>query len=137
MKIVLAIGCFDVLHSGHIQHLLEAKSMGDRLIVGLTIDEFVNKGPYRPVNSWEDRAFFLREIRCVDEVIQNKEGFDTIKHIKPDIFVKGLDQLNHGSEILKVCREYNVRIRFTSLRLGKDGKKLSTSNFIERVKCAS
>ena len=66
MRIVQAHGCFDLLHLGHIRHLQAAKAAGDYLIVTVTPDEFVSKGPGRPVFPLEQRMEALRALACVD-----------------------------------------------------------------------
>lgn len=116
MKIVLAAGCFDVLHPGHVRHLQEARSMGDFLIVALTLDEFVNKGPGRPIHGWEDRAFLLRSMRCVDHVIAAADGVDTILQVRPAIFVKGVDRAYKPlpGNIVEACKLAGTEIRFTN-----------------------
>ena len=70
-RIVWTNGCFDVIHRGHIESLKFAKSLGDRLVVGLDTDEKVRsaKGESRPFNVLEDRMKVLESIRYVDEVI--------------------------------------------------------------------
>jgi rfaE bifunctional protein nucleotidyltransferase chain/domain len=91
--IVLCHGCWDLLHLGHIQHLRAAKSMGEWLIVSVTADRFVNKGPGRPVFTAEDRAEVLMALRFVDEVIVNdaQNASQMINRVKPDFYVKGCD----------------------------------------------
>ena len=96
MKIVWTNGCFDVLHRGHIEMFKYAKSLGDKLIVGLDTDEKVKlaKGKDRPFNTLEDREFLVRSIRYVDETISFSSRNDLeslIKSIKPDILVVGSD----------------------------------------------
>ena len=88
---VLAHGCFDILHLGHIRHLKEAKSFGDYLVVSVTADKWVNKGIGRPHFTAEQRAEALRALDCVDEVyINDDEGcWDLIRKIKPAFYVKG------------------------------------------------
>ena len=71
-KIVLCHGVFDLLHIGHIKHFEEAKKFGDVLIVSVTSDEFVNKGPNRPVFNLALRAEALIALECVDYVIENR-----------------------------------------------------------------
>lgn len=94
-KIVFTNGCFDILHAGHAQYLKKAKSFGDVLIVGLNSDSSVKKikGPGRPINKEEDRAFLLRALEAVDFVVIFKETtpLNLIKKIKPDFLVKGAD----------------------------------------------
>ena len=64
-------GCFDVLHAGHIELLKYARSVGDRLVVGLDTDERVqsSKGPTRPINTLQHRKAVMEAIRYVDEVV--------------------------------------------------------------------
>ncbi len=81
--IVLANGVFDLLHVGHIEHLREARTFGEILIVCVTLDAFVNKGPDRPVNNFADRCALLRELRCVDAVIGARGLADAIERVRP------------------------------------------------------
>ena len=94
-KIVFTNGCFDVLHKGHVFYLRRARKLGDVLIVGLNSDLSVRKikGSGRPVNSQDDRAELLSELKCVDRVIIFNEDTPEklIRKIRPDILVKGGD----------------------------------------------
>lgn len=115
--IVLANGVFDVLHLGHVRHLREAASMGDRLIVSLTTDEFVNKGPGRPLYPWGARAEVLMALRCVDRVVPTDSAINAILAVRPHVFVKGIDYAGRDKwteEIEVVCREVGAELRFTS-----------------------
>lgn len=129
-KVVLANGCFDILHAGHIEHLKEARSLGDKLVVSLTKDDDVNKGAGRPVNKWKDRATVLRALRFVNKVIPSRSCVDAIRKVKPDIFVKGVDYLD--SELLdaarSACDEVGAIIHITKT------PKFSSSEIIERIK---
>ena len=95
VKVVFTNGCFDILHVGHIQYLLEAKSLGDKLIVAVNSDESVRKlkGPERPVNHESDRALVLAALGCVDGVIifNEETPAELIAALLPDILVKGGD----------------------------------------------
>ncbi|MCR4297492.1 MAG: adenylyltransferase/cytidyltransferase family protein [Gallionella sp.] len=91
MITVLANGCFDVLHAGHVLHLEAAAKLGDRLVVSLTLDEHVNKGPHRPINDWDSRALVLRALRCVSEVVPSTDGAEAVMTFRPDVAVKGID----------------------------------------------
>jgi rfaE bifunctional protein nucleotidyltransferase chain/domain len=92
-KLVFANGVFDVLHSGHIQLLKFAKSLGDYLIVGLNSDRSVKaiKGPGRPINCEADRKAILESLRYVDEVIlfDEEKATSLIRALNPSIVVKG------------------------------------------------
>ena len=94
-KIVFTNGCFDILHVGHVKYLQEAKSFGDVLIVGLNSDESVSrlKGPTRPINIAQDRAYLLAALEAVDFVVpfEDDTPYELIKMIKPDVLVKGGD----------------------------------------------
>ena len=94
-KIVFTNGCFDVLHFGHVKYLLEAKQLGDILVVGLNSDDSVRrlKGPSRPINGEKERAFVLAALSCVDYVTLFDEDTpeNLIKSVRPDLLVKGGD----------------------------------------------
>ena len=91
MKTVLCHGCFDLLHVGHIRHLEAARKLGDKLIVTVTADKFVNKGDGRPAFTAAQRVECLQALRCVDEVWVNDypTAVETIHEIRPTIYAKG------------------------------------------------
>lgn len=90
-KIVMCHGVFDLLHYGHIEHLREAKSFGDVLVVSVTSEPYVNKGPDRPYYNDAQRTSFLASIEFVDYVMLSNEqtALANINAVQPDIFVKG------------------------------------------------
>ncbi|MFM8717463.1 MAG: D-glycero-beta-D-manno-heptose 1-phosphate adenylyltransferase [Spartobacteria bacterium] len=94
-KLVFTNGCFDILHRGHVTYLAFARSQGDALVVGLNSDASVRraKGPTRPVNPEQDRAFVLGSLRAVDFVVifDEDEPRNLISQILPDVLVKGKD----------------------------------------------
>ena len=67
-KVVLCHGVFDLVHLGHIEHFKSAKSYGDYLIVSLTLDKFIRKGPGRPLFNEQQRLEYLRQIKIIDYV---------------------------------------------------------------------
>lgn len=93
MVVVLCHGTFDFLHWGHVQHFREASELGDWLIVTLTADAFVNKGPGRPIFNEQERAGMIRELRCVDEVHINHapNAIPVIERFRPQIYCKSAD----------------------------------------------
>lgn len=107
-KIVFTNGCFDILHRGHVTYLNQARDLGDLLIVGINSDESVKrlKGPERPVNMLEDRAYVLSALKSVDYVIPFEEDtpLNLINLIMPDILVKGgdytIDRIIGAQEVL-------------------------------------
>ncbi len=100
-KLVFTNGCFDILHRGHTQYLAFARAQGDALVVGLNSDASVRraKGPTRPVNTEQDRAFVLGSLRAVDFVVifDEDEPRDLISQILPDVLVKGKDWAHYVS----------------------------------------
>jgi rfaE bifunctional protein nucleotidyltransferase chain/domain len=90
---VLAHGVFDVLHHGHIAFLEKAAKLGDELVVSITADAFVNKGPNRPVFTDNQRAVTLGALESVDRVVisESENAIQVINVIKPDFYVKGLE----------------------------------------------
>ena len=96
MKKVFVNGTFDLLHTGHLQLLNFAKSHGDYVIVAIDTDDRVKekKGPTRPVYNQEERAFFLRMLKPVDQVemfSSDEELEALIKGFQPDIMIVGSD----------------------------------------------
>jgi D-beta-D-heptose 7-phosphate kinase/D-beta-D-heptose 1-phosphate adenosyltransferase len=94
-QIVFTNGCFDILHPGHVTYLMQAKALGDLLIVGVNSDDSVRrlKGEDRPVNPLEDRMTVLSALSCIDYVVPFTElnPNNLIRIICPDIYVKGGD----------------------------------------------
>ena len=90
-KIVLCHGVFDLLHIGHIRHFEQTKRLGDVLVVTVTPDRYVNKGPHRPVFSEDLRAEAIAALDCVDYVVINKwpMAMEAIQLLRPDFYVKG------------------------------------------------
>ena len=97
---VMCHGTFDLLHIGHIRHLEEAKKLGDHLIVSVTSDRHVNKGPKRPYFNELHRMEALKGLSFVDEVVLSDSDLavDSIEKIKPNVFVKGIDYENGESK---------------------------------------
>jgi D-beta-D-heptose 7-phosphate kinase/D-beta-D-heptose 1-phosphate adenosyltransferase len=93
--VVFTNGCFDILHSGHVEFLNRAKAQGDVLVVGLNGDDSIRalKGPDRPVNPLADRAQVLAALTCVDHVVafDAPTAVELIERLRPHIYVKGGD----------------------------------------------
>ena len=127
-KIVFTNGCFDILHAGHVKYLEEAKSYGDILILGLNADSSVRKlkGPTRPINNQDDRAYILASLESVDYVVifEEETPYELIKLIKPHVLVKGGDY--EGKDVVgqDIANELKL-VQFV------DGK--STTNTIKRI----
>lgn len=93
-------GVFDLTHPGHIRHFQAARALGDALVVTITPDRHVNKGPGRPVFTEMLRAETIAEFESVDFVAINEwpTAVETIKKIKPHIYVKGKDYADSDSD---------------------------------------
>lgn len=132
--IVFTNGCFDLIHSGHITYLSEAKRLGDILVVGLNSDDSVRrlKGPARPVLTIQHRSAVLAGLTSVDHVVVFDE--DTAEHlvelIRPNIYVKGGDyRPEYAPPEALVAERYGATYQILSYVEG-----VSTTNVIERIK---
>ena len=121
-SIVLCHGVFDLLHVGHIKHLKKAKNLGDKLIVTVTSDRFVNKGPNRPVFNQNLRCEAIAALESVDFVAVNDSptAINSIKTLKPNIYCKGKDYKNLKDDItgeikneIKELKKINGKVFFT------------------------
>lgn len=92
-SVVLCHGVFDVLHDGHLNYFEEAKKLGKYLVVSVTEDRYVNKGPSRPYFDQKTRARMLAALNVIDYVILNTEpkACNVIKAIRPSFYVKGAE----------------------------------------------
>ena len=121
-KIILCHGCFDLMHPGHIKYFQAAKRMGDVLAVTITPDRYVDKGPGRPVFNENLRAESIAALECVDYVAINKwsTAEETLRLLRPDIYVKGHEFQNLEDKTGKIQKEYKViqeigaELRFTN-----------------------
>lgn len=120
-KIILCHGCFDLMHPGHIKYFQAAKKMGDILVVTVTPDVYIDKGPGRPIFNQQLRVESIAALECVDYVAVNKwpTAEETIRLLRPDIYVKGQefeslkDKTGKLQQELKVIQEVGAEIRFT------------------------
>jgi len=128
-------GVFDLMHPGHLRHLQAARKAADRLVVTITPDRFVNKGPGRPVFNEFLRAESLAALEFVDWVAINDgpTATDLIRKIKPNLYVKGSDYQNAEDDLTgKIVEEQNAveevggRIHFT------DDITFSSSSLLNR-----
>ncbi|MBI5205055.1 MAG: adenylyltransferase/cytidyltransferase family protein [Nitrospirae bacterium] len=109
-KVVLCHGCFDLMHPGHIKYFQAARNMGDILVVTLTPDIYIDKGPGRPVFNQDLRAESIAALECVDYVAVNKwpTAEETLRLLRPDIYVKGQEFENLEDKTGKIQKEYEV-----------------------------
>ncbi len=112
-RIVHCHGVFDLLHVGHIRYFQEAKALGDVLVVTLTTDRFVNKGPHRPAFPEQLRAEVLAGLECVDFVAINPHptAVEAIKAIRPDVYVKGPDYADKSKDVTGKIHEEEAAVQ--------------------------
>ncbi|MDP7603752.1 MAG: PfkB family carbohydrate kinase [Alphaproteobacteria bacterium] len=113
-NVVLAHGVFDLVHLGHVRHLEAAAREGDLLFVTVTADEFVNKGPGRPVFPQQFRAEMLAALECVDWVGISRWGSaeEVISRLKPLTYVKGSDFLAVNAQSNSANHGFNLITRY-------------------------
>ena len=112
-RIVQCHGVFDLIHVGHIRHLTRAHEEGDLLIVTVTSDAYVNKGPGRPVFHQQLRAESLAALECVDYVAINEgpTAVETIHRLRPDVYVKGREYARPEQDVTGKITEEEEAIR--------------------------
>ncbi len=136
-RVVLTNGVFDLLHTGHLYYLQRARALGDALIIAINSDASVRalKGPLRPVQNEEQRAYALGALACVDAAVIFREPRLTaeIRGLRPDVYCKAgdytLEKLN--AEERGALEEVGARIEFLPFLAG-----FSTTQLIARIKAA-
>ena len=134
-RLVLTNGCFDLLHTGHVRYLQQARSLGDALVVAINSDRSVKelKGPSRPLNSESDRAEVVAALRCVDYVtiFDDLRVTQVIKSLAPSIYVKGGDYTLETLESSEreAVEECGAEVKIVSLIPDR-----STARLLERMK---
>jgi glycerol-3-phosphate cytidylyltransferase len=135
MRTILTYGTFDILHRGHINLLRRARALGDRLVVGLSSDEF-NMGKHKSsLLNYENRKAVLEAIRYVDEVFPEEtweQKLGDIQHYEVDVFVMGddwagkFDFLSEHCQVIYLSR--TPEISTTAIRQSLDGEGTSTDD---------
>lgn len=134
--VVLCHGVFDLVHPGHIIHFEQAKTMGDILVVSVTSEKYVRKGPGRPYFNDELRLKFLAAIECIDYVMLSDEYMvnDIVQVVEPDIYVKGEEYRNAKDDITgKIAEEQELvekhggKIEFTTGQVFSSTKLINTA----------
>lgn len=134
-KIAHCHGVFDLLHPGHLKHFEAARKFGDVLVVTLTEDKFVNKGPGRPVFNEQIRSETLAAIQFIDYVAINRApmAIPAIEAIQPDAYVKGQDYKNAVEDITGgIIKEKNAVESFGGELVFTEEIQFSSSKLINR-----
>jgi FAD synthetase len=134
MKRVMATGVFDILHSGHIHYLQEAKGLGDELYVVVATDATVRKRKHEPITPERMRVELVQALKPVDKAILGTEGdmYETVRKIEPDIIALGYDQAFNEKELEAELRKRGLKARV--VRLSKHEDDLNgTRKIIQKV----
>ena len=132
-KIVLAGGVFDIIHPGHIHTLTAAKALGDVLVVAIATDKTAQKmKKMTPLHDQELRCELVSSLSMVDEAIvgHEKDIFETVKEVKPDIIALGYDQIHQEKFISDGCKRISLDVEI--VRLQSPIPKLSSSEIEKR-----
>jgi rfaE bifunctional protein nucleotidyltransferase chain/domain len=131
-RVVLANGCFDLLHVGHVRYLQGARALGDALVVGLNSDASVRrlKGPGRPVMPAVERAELVAAVRGADAVVVFEEDSaeTLITRLRPDIHAKGTDYTEQS-----VPERATVEALGARVAIAGDAKTHSTRDLIATI----
>ena len=132
-RIVLANGCFDILHVGHVRYLEEAAALGDLLVVAVNDDRSTRalKGSGRPVIPEEERAELLLALRCVDRCLLFGEATvdRIIRRLRPDVHAKGTDYTVESVPERETARDVGTETVITG-----DPKKHASREIIGRMR---
>jgi D-beta-D-heptose 7-phosphate kinase/D-beta-D-heptose 1-phosphate adenosyltransferase len=133
VSVVFTNGCFDILHSGHVALLEQAKSLGDLLVVGLNSDASIKrlKGAQRPINTLVERARVLAGLSCVDFIVPFEDDvpIELIRAIRPSTFAKGGDYTIERLPEAPTVHEYGGQVRLLPFV-----QERSTTRVIERIR---
>jgi rfaE bifunctional protein nucleotidyltransferase chain/domain len=135
-KVALCHGVFDLLHLGHIKYFKASKRISDLLVLSITSDKFVNKGPERPVFNINQRIEMLNSISAIDYIIVSDSfnAVEVIKKIKPNYYFKDQeykikkDITNNIKKEIKEVNKYNGEVIFTK------EEKFSSSELLKLTK---
>ena len=132
-KVVFTNGCFDLLHLGHVDYLEKAKSLGDKLIIGLNTDSSVSrfKGSERPLQDQNSRARILAALQFVDMVVFFDEDTpkNLISELVPNVLVKGSDYLAENIVGADVVKKNGGEVKTIDFVPG-----YSTTRIVEKIK---
>jgi len=130
--VVLANGCFDILHVGHVRYLEDARKFGDTLVVAINSDRSVRaiKGKGRPILDENERAALVSALRCVDHVVvfDEPDVSRIIETLRPAVHAKGSDYSEDTVPEREKVRAYGGQVRIAG-----DPKDHSTRDVIRKI----
>jgi D-glycero-beta-D-manno-heptose 1-phosphate adenylyltransferase len=131
-RVVLANGCFDILHVGHLRYLRGARELGDVLVVAINSDRSVKaiKDEGRPILDERERVALVSALDCVDHVVlfDQPDVSHVLKTLRPSIHAKGTDYTEESVPEREIVRSYGGDVRITG-----DPKDHSTREIIQRI----
>ena len=134
MKRVMATGVFDILHTGHLHYLSEARKLGDELVVVVATDATVRKRKHEPITPEGMRVELVNALKPVDKAVLGREGdmYEIVAQIKPDIIALGYDQRFDRKALERELKARGLKIKV--VRLGKYEDDLNgTRKIIKKV----
>jgi D-glycero-beta-D-manno-heptose 1-phosphate adenylyltransferase len=131
-KVVLANGCFDILHVGHLRYLKDARALGDVLVVAINSDRSVRaiKDEGRPILDEGERVALVSALECVDHVLlfDEPDVARVLRTLRPSVHAKGTDYTEESVPERDIVREHGGVVKITG-----DPKDHSTREIIERI----
>jgi D-beta-D-heptose 7-phosphate kinase / D-beta-D-heptose 1-phosphate adenosyltransferase len=145
--IVFTVGCFDILHHGHVYFLNDCSKLGDILVVGIAKDSTMKiyKGERRPINHELNRLFLIAGLESVDHALLNEDMVGegrgeeykqtkidfkkVLEELRPDIFVLGADTVESPNK-KKMCEDLGIKVMRVSKDVFEGTKQISTTDIV-------
>jgi FAD synthetase len=133
---VMASGVFDIIHTGHISYLQQAKALGDELVVVVACDDTVRKNKHEPITPEGMRVRIVDSLKPVDKAILGKGGdiFNVVREISPDIIVLGFDQTFNEADLKKKLEENGLGYIRVSRAVEYAEDLTATRRIIEKIR---
>ncbi len=134
MKRVMATGVFDILHLGHLHFLMEAKGLGDELVVVVATDATVRKHKHEPITPEKMRVELVGALKPVDRALLGREGdmLEIVLQVKPDIIALGYDQQFEEKDLEKRLAEKGLKVKVVRLHKFEDDLN-GTRKIIQKI----
>jgi len=134
MSRVMATGVFDILHPGHLHFLIEAKSLGDELVVVVATDATVRKHKHEPITPEKMRVEMVGALKPVDRALLGHEGdmFDIVLQVKPDIIALGFDQRFDEKDLERRLAERGLIVKVVRMHKFEDDLN-GTRKIIQKI----